>query len=115
MLKRTKTYLLLSLLVITGFAGKIHSDAISGKERKVLVNDLKDTKKIFLQSVKGLSDAQLNFKPSADAWSVKECAYHLALSENNLWAMAEKTLKETANPEKRSEIKITSSANVKNK
>ncbi len=107
MLKRTKSYLLLSLLVITGFAGKIHSDAISGKERKVLVNELKDTKKVFLQSVKGLSEAQLNFKPSAEAWSVKECAYHLALSENNLWKMAEGSLKAPANPEKRAEIKMT--------
>ena len=106
MLKRTKIYLLLTLLVLTGFAGSLNTESLSSKERKALVNELKDTKKTFLQSVKGLSEAQLNFKASPESWSVKECAYHLALSENNLWETASKTLKDPANPEKRSEIKM---------
>jgi flagellar biosynthesis chaperone FliJ len=80
---------------------------LSGKERKLLVNDLKETRKDLLESIKGLNDAQLNFKASPESWSVKECVYHIALSEGNLWQMAEKALKEPANPEKRSEIKWT--------
>jgi uncharacterized damage-inducible protein DinB len=107
MLKRTKIYLVLTLLVLTGFAGSLHTGSLSSRERKSLVNDLKDTKKAFLNSIEGLSDAQLNFKPSPGSWSVKECAYHIALAENNLWELADKTIKEGANPEKRSEIKMT--------
>ena len=106
MFKRTKSYLLLTFLVLTGFAGRIHSDSLPGKERKILVNDLKETKKEFLQSIKGLSEAQLNFKPSPDAWSIKECAYHIAISEGNMWKWAEDALKQKPNPEKRSEIKL---------
>lgn len=106
MFKRTKSYLLLTFLVLTGFAGRIDSDALSGKERKILVNDLKDTKKEFLQSIKSLSDAQLNFKASPESWSIKECAYHIAVSEGNLWKWAEDALKQKPNPEKRSEIKL---------
>ncbi|MGZ5286006.1 MAG: DinB family protein [Flavisolibacter sp.] len=106
MFKRTKSYLLLTFLVLTGFAGRIHSDSLPGKERKILVSDLKDTKKDFLQSLRGLSEAQLNFKSSPESWSIKECAYHIALSEGNLWKWAEDALKQKPNPEKRTEIKL---------
>ena len=107
MLKRTKGYLLLTLLVLTGLAGNTHSNSISGKERRFLVNQLKDSRETFIKSIRGLSEAQLNFKVADDKWSVKECVYHLALSEMNLWAMAEGQLKQPANPEKRAQIKMT--------
>jgi hypothetical protein len=113
MLKRTKIYLVLTLLVLTGFAGSLNTESLSSKERKSLVNQLKETKKAFLQSIKGLSEEQLNFKPSPESWSIKECAYHLALSENNLWQMADKTLKEASNPEKRNGIKVSDEQLVK--
>lgn len=113
MFKRTKGYLLLTLLVVTGFAGRIHSDSLTGKERKFVVNYLKDSKAAFLKSVKGLSEAQLNYKSAPDKWSIKECIYHITLSEKNLWEMAEAELKKPANPEKRSEIKMTDEALVK--
>jgi hypothetical protein len=107
MFKRTKGYLLLTLLVLTGLAGNTHSNSISGKERRSLVNQLKDSKATFLKSIKGLSEAQLNFKPAPDRWSIKECIFHLALAENDLWNLADAQLKQAPNPEKRSEIKMT--------
>lgn len=113
MLKRRNGFLLLTLLVLTGLAGRIHSDSLTGKERRHLVSHLKDSKVQFLKSVKGLSEAQLNFKASPDKWSVKECIQHLALAENNLWAMAEVQLKQPANPDKRTDIKLTDDALVK--
>lgn len=106
MFKRNKIYLLLTFLVLTGFAGRINSDSLPGKERKILVNDLKETKKEFLQSIKGLSEAQLNFKPTTESWSIRECAYHIAISEGNLWKWTEDALKQKPNPEKRNEIKL---------
>jgi hypothetical protein len=106
MFKRNKIYLLLTFLVLTGFAGRIQSDSLPGKERKVLVNDLKETKKEFLQSIKGLTETQLNFKPTPESWSISECAYHIAISEGNMWKWTEDALKQKPNPEKRSEIKL---------
>ena len=94
MLKRTKGRLLITLLVITGLAGTLNDTALSKQERKVAVNHLKDTKADLLKSVKGLSDAQLNFKSTPDKWSVKECVYHITLTENALWQMFEATMKE---------------------
>ena len=107
MLQRTKGRLLLTLLVISGLAGTLKNTSISKKERKYSINLMKDTKTDVLQTVKGLSDAQLNFKSSAESWSVKECMYHIAVTEKNLWVMLEGAMKASANPDKRSEIKIT--------
>ena len=113
MLKRTKGCLLLALLVITGFAGTLRVDSISQKERKYALKEMKETKNEVLKSVKGLSDEQLNFKAAPDLWSVKECMYHIAISEKNLWDLLENNMKAPANPEKRSEIKMTDEQLVK--
>ena len=113
MLKRTKGRLLLTLLVITGLAGTLKDTSLSHKERKSAMTLMKDTKVDALKSVKGLSKAQLNFKAAPDRWSVKECMYHIAISEKNLWDMLEASMKEPANPEKRSEIKMTDEQIIK--
>ena len=107
MLQRTKGRLLLTLLVISGLAGTLKNTSISKKERKYSINLMKDTKTDVMQTLKGLSETQLNFKPSAESWSIKECMYHIAVSEKNLWGMLEGAMKAAANPEKRSDIKVT--------
>ena len=98
---------LLTLLVITGLAGTINDNSLSNTERKAAINLMKDTRADALKSIKGLSDAQLNFKSAPDKWSVKECIYHIAGAEKLLWTMYEGAMKAPANPEKRSEIKVT--------
>lgn len=106
MYKRTRSYLLLLLVVITGLASQVNNPTLDRKERRLLVNQLKDSKTAVLESVKGLSNNQLAFKPAPDKWSIQECLAHIALSEQGLWSMAEDALKKPANPEKRAEIKI---------
>lgn len=107
MFKRTKGYILLTLLVIIGLANQVPSDTLTSKERKFLISNLKDTKDNLSQSIKGLTETQLNFKASPNKWSVKECVQHLALTEKSLWEWAEATLKEPVNAESRKEIKMT--------
>lgn len=113
MLKRTKGYVLLTLLVVTGLAGTIRDTTLSKKERKFAADHLKDTKSEVLRSVQDLSSAQLNFKSADDRWSVKECVYHIALAEKNLWNMLESSMSTPANPEKRSDIKVTDDQIIK--
>ncbi len=107
MLRRTKGLLLLTLLVITGLAGTLNSGSLSKKERKTATNLLKSTKNEVINAVKGLSDAQLDFKSSSERWSIKECVYHIAISERNLWGMLENAMKSPPNPEKRADLKWT--------
>ena len=94
MLKRTKGYILLALLVVTGLASQVTNTTLSSKERRFLVQHLKDTKTDFLRSVKGLSKEQLHFKPAASALSIKECMEQLAQIEDSLWAVASVALQQ---------------------
>lgn len=102
MFKRTKGYLLLTMLVLTGLAGRIHSDTLSGKERRTLVRDLKTSKAEFIKSVEGLSGKQFNFRPAKNQLTVKECVYQLASIENGLWATTKTCLKQEALKQARS-------------
>jgi hypothetical protein len=100
-------YLLLALLVITGLAGTVTSTSITSKERKFASTHLKDTKVDVLKSIKGLSRKQLDFRAHRGEWSIRECIYHIAVSENTLWQLLQNTMKQPANPERRSDIKLT--------
>jgi len=80
---------------------------ITKKERDAAVSLLKDTEKAVFDEVKGLSDAQLKFKPGPDRWSVEECVKHIAISEQSLWNMTDSILKQPATPEKRPDVKVT--------
>jgi hypothetical protein len=83
------------------------ADTLTTQEREKAVTLLTDTETGVFTAVKGLSEAQLNFKPAPDRWSVAECVKHIAASETTLWAMEEPALKQAANPEKREGITIT--------
>jgi len=113
MLKRTKSFALLLLLVVTGLASQVATTTLTNKERKFAVDHLKETKENLLQAVKGLSDAQLAFKPAPEAWSVQECVAHITLAEEGIWKMTAQTLQQPANPEKRSNIQTSDEALLK--
>jgi hypothetical protein len=89
------------------FAFVIPAGTLSKKERKGAVQLLKSTEKDLHKELKGLSEAQLKYKPAPDRWSVEECVKHIAVSGNAIWQMTETGIKQPANPEKRSEIKMT--------
>lgn len=94
MFKRTKGYFLLTMLVLTGLAGRMHSTILTTKERHTLVTELKASKTDFFKSVEGLSEKQINFNPGKNALSIKDCIYRLASIENNLWTSAKASLKQ---------------------
>lgn len=78
------------------------------KDEKTKVTEhLASTLQILSKSVDGLSEAQLNFKPDTGKWSIKECVYHLALSETNIWGWMQGILQAPANPDKKASIKMT--------
>ena len=111
--RKTYHYLLLLFIVFSGLAGTPTDDALSKKERKFAADLMKDTRTDLQNAIKGLSQAQLDYKPAPDRWSVKECVYHIAVSEKNLWAMLEKSMKEPAAPEKKKDVKVTDEQVVK--
>jgi len=100
-----KFILFLAALTMLSFSPP--DNTITKKEKKFATKFLKQTKEGVSDAIKGLSDAQLKFKPAADRWSVEECLKHIAITEQMLWGMLEANLKLPATPEKRSELKMT--------
>ena len=107
-MKTFRLILLIPALLLMNFRST--SPELTSAERKVVIDYLTSTKKDLLKSIKGLSTEQLNFKSSAESWSIAECVEHIALSETNLFGMIQGTLKEAAQAERRSEIKLSDEA-----
>jgi hypothetical protein len=106
--------LLLFTVLITGLSFVPASDGVSKKEKKSAAKFLKDAEKSILNSVKGLSENQLKFKPAPDKWSVEDCIKHIAATEIALWKMTETNINSAVNPEKRADIKWTDADVIKN-
>jgi len=82
------------------------TQTLSQEERDKAVAELEGSKKAFLDATKGLSDAQWNFKPAQERWSIAECASHIALSEGFIYGVVtERIMKAPANPEKKEAAK----------
>jgi uncharacterized membrane protein YebE (DUF533 family) len=64
-----KLFLMASALLMLSF---LVVDPISKKERSYANKLLKDTEKGVKEQVKGLTEAQLKFKPAPDRWSIEE-------------------------------------------
>jgi hypothetical protein len=94
MFKRTKGYFLLTMLVLTGLAGRLHTNILTTKERRTLVAELKTSKKDLLKTVEELSTKQLNFRADKNALSIRECVYQLVSIEHSLWASTQASLKQ---------------------
>jgi len=65
-------------------------------ERAYLLSQLKTTEAGMLASIKGLTPAQWTFKPAPEVWSVQECAEHIILAEDFIFAGSQKTLQAPA-------------------
>jgi hypothetical protein len=76
--------------------------ALSDSERAFLIEQMEMSKKAFLGSISGISEAQWTFKPAPNVWSVQECAEHIVLSETFIAGLAQQLLKTpaVARPEK---------------
>ncbi len=82
------------------------SATLTAEERKAAAKYLEETRKSFLKSVKGLSEAQWKFKAAPDKWSVAEVAEHIAVSEETIFDLVtNQFMKSPAAPEKKEAAK----------
>jgi len=77
------------------------SQTLTRGERDYLMSQLHATRKMFLDALSGLSDAQWRFKPSPDRWSIAECAEHVALTEDFIFQRVQQLLKSPAQPDRK--------------
>lgn len=79
---------------------------LTDEERKMAASHLEQTHERLVSTVAGLSDAQLNFKPSPESWSIAECVEHLTISENMFNGMLQGALSAPANAALRDSVSM---------
>jgi hypothetical protein len=73
--------MLIAVVALTGVAAT-SAQELTQAERAHALQYLESTKKDVLDATKGLSEAQWNFKPAPDRWSVAQVMEHIAASED---------------------------------
>lgn len=108
-----KLFLLLMVLVSFSFAENIKdhfpntSEISEVNDKEFLLNYFQKTTDELEKSISGLSEAQIQHKPSKEEWSVSQVLEHIILTEEMLFGMMRETMEKPANPERRSEIQFS--------
>jgi len=74
---------LVALLLMSG-AAAASAQEVTQAEKDRALQYLESTKKNVVEATKGLSEAQWNFKPAPDRWSVAQVMEHIAAAEDFL-------------------------------
>lgn len=109
-----KLTLLLTVAVLSGITAFRPVQKNSQEDRTLLITQLQQTRDNLLKDVQGLTDAQLEYKPAPDRWSVIECVEHISLIEKAITDGVQHLVQQPANPEKRADIKTTDEQILKN-
>jgi hypothetical protein len=65
---------------------------LTAEERSQLLAQLESSSRIVMTALDNVSEAQWKFKPAPDRWSVAECAEHIAISDQMMFAFASQQL-----------------------
>jgi DinB family protein len=88
---RSLTGVLLALLMVAG-ATAASAQEVTQAEKDKALQYLETTKKGVLEATKDLSEAQWNFKPAPDRWSVAQVMEHIAAAEDFLRGMVKEKI-----------------------
>jgi hypothetical protein len=80
-MRKVGSGLVVLVLALAGVAAA-RAQEVTQAEKDRAVQYLESTKKGVLEATKGLSEAQWNFKPAPDRWSVAQVMEHIAISED---------------------------------
>src|SRR6478736_904586 len=80
----TMTRILFTCCLLTFLSPVLRAQTLSAEDRDAGLKYLEKTRAGVLAATKGLTDAQWNFKPGPDRWSVAEVAEHIAAAEDLL-------------------------------
>lgn len=93
-------------LILLAAVALLPAQSLDKHDREFGMSALHASRKLFLDSVAGLTPAQWNYKPSPTSWSIAECAEHIALSEGFIFDIATVKMMQTpTTPDKASEVK----------
>lgn len=105
MKKHLLPVLLFGVLLLSAF--RLAPGTLTPDERKAAVEYYLKTKARLIKDLKGLSEAQLNWKADTSRWSIYQCTEHIALSETMIFQWIQMTEHQPAGPDKHGEVKYT--------
>ena len=98
---------LLQAVVVFTLGAMAFAQSLTAADREKAVKYLEQTREGVVAATKGLSDAQMKFKPAPDRWSVAETLEHIALAEDFLFEnVTQKIMKAPAGPPDRDTTKM---------
>jgi hypothetical protein len=90
--------LILPFAALILFSFSADTTKLNEQDREWMLKHLTETRNHMTQVLEGLTNAQLNFKPDENSWSIAECVEHLAVTENGFGGLIQKTVGAGPNP-----------------
>jgi DinB superfamily len=100
----------LSVLLLLAGAATASAQEVTQAEKDKALQYLETTKKNLLEATKGLSEAQWNFKPGPDRWSVAQVTEHIAAAEDFIRGMLKEKVMVAAAGDAGRDVKKTDEA-----
>lgn len=75
--------------------------------KEFLLDYYKQTKDNLSKSIAGLSEKQMQFKPSEDKWSVSQCVEHIIATEKMIFEMLKTYMEQPENPERKKDVVLS--------
>jgi len=91
--------ILLAIVAATAVQLRAADPNMTAEERAHLIKLLQDSQKEYLSYVENVGEAQWNWKPAPDRWSVGETAEHILLAEGRLFSNMERAVAAPPNPD----------------
>ncbi len=89
------------VLLASAGARSLRAQELTQAEKDRAIQYLESTRKGVLEATKGLSEAQWNFKPGPDRWSIAQVMEHIAAAEDYIRGMVvEKVMAAPAAPDR---------------
>jgi len=99
--------IVLSSFALLLLSAASYAQPLTATEKEKAVKYFQQTRDGVVASVKGLSDAQMKFKPAPERWSVAETLEHIAMAEDYLFQnIAMNVMKAPAPPAGRDNARI---------
>lgn len=103
-----KNLILILFLLSTYFiSAQTEEKQLVFHDKEFLLDYYKQTKDNLSKSISGLSEAQMQFKPSENKWSVSQCVEHIIATENMIFGMLKGYMEQPANPERKKDIVVS--------
>jgi hypothetical protein len=84
---------LIRVLPFVAIALRLSGQGMTAEDRQHLLVHFEMTGQMLADEARGLSPAQLEYRASADRWTIRECVSHLAVSEPDYWRDLMKSVK----------------------